>query len=198
MVPVLLSGCIITENSTAIALLWLVEWTTWSCWTVNSRSEEITVACNLSLHTVLVNFFARSHILIFGGKCDWNTHTVELCLQNVTSGNSSDPHEPMDSTTVSMENSVSPIVSSILSHSLLINLILICNLGVYQPITYGHNVIRPPTAWPVHQLTAWEEHKGGNMGCLKIQRLCSHRECKRHRCLMLDLNFRISVNLNDK
>lgn len=160
MVSVLFSGCIITEKSTRIGLLWLVECSTWSCWTINSRSREITVACNLYSHTVLVNFFPRSHILIFRSKCDWKTHTVELCLQNITNGNSGNPHEPMDSTTISVENSFSSIVSSYSTqYTLVINLILICNLALCQSVTYGHNVIRPPTTWPVNQLTAWEGHR---------------------------------------
>lgn len=39
--------------------------------------------------------------------------------------------------------------------SLLVNyLILILGLALRHSVTYGHNVIRPPTAWPVNLLTA--------------------------------------------
>lgn len=68
--------------------------------TINSKSREITVACNLYSHTVLADFFSRSHILIFWDKYEWNTQTVELCLQNITKWLCGNPYEPMDSTTI--------------------------------------------------------------------------------------------------
>lgn len=40
------------------------------------------------------------------------------------------------------------------SSLLVIDLILIPDLVLHQSVTYGHNVIRLPAAWPVNPLTA--------------------------------------------
>lgn len=42
---------------------------------------------------------------------------------------------------------------------LVIDLILIPDLALRQSVTYGHNVIRPPTAWPVNLLTVREKER---------------------------------------